>query len=203
MSTLDVARAELGLAVLYLNKAEARDKICRAIQYGSKYLSNREPGTAQNVDKSTSLARKVFRLFKFVNDLHALISPTSPVTPLPLVLLGKSKNALLSTFLFLDQIVWLSRTGIYKPWLSQFEFSLVGEAHSMKVEKILCKDKSEYQEILVFESSTYGKVLVLDVIVQLTEKDECVYQEMITYLPLCSIQSPKNQNCNFHKSWVP
>ncbi|PSS13973.1 Peroxisomal membrane protein like [Actinidia chinensis var. chinensis] len=114
MSTLDVARAELALVVLYLNKAEARDKICRAIQYGSKFLSNGEPGTAQNVDKSTSLARKVFRLFKFVNDLHALISPTSPGTPLPLVLLGKSKNALLSTFLFLDQIVWLSRSGIYK-----------------------------------------------------------------------------------------
>ncbi|XP_058211008.1 peroxisomal membrane protein 11C isoform X1 [Rhododendron vialii] len=114
MSTLDVARAELGLVVLYLNKAEARDKICRAIQYGSKYLSNGEPGTAQNVDKSTSLARKVFRLFKFVNDLHALISPTPPGTPLPLVLLGKSKNALLSTFLFLDQIVWLNRMGIYK-----------------------------------------------------------------------------------------
>ncbi|CAA2962166.1 peroxisomal membrane 11C [Olea europaea subsp. europaea] len=114
MSSLDVARTELALVVLYLNKAEARDKICRAIQYGSKFLSNGEPGTAQNVDKSTSLARKVFRLFKFVNDLHALISPTAPGTPLPLVLLGKSKNALLSTFLFLDQIVWLGRTGIYK-----------------------------------------------------------------------------------------
>ncbi|KAL2511392.1 Peroxisomal membrane protein 11C [Abeliophyllum distichum] len=114
MSTLDVARAELALAVLYLNKAEARDKICRAIQYGSKFVSNGETGTAQNVDKSTSLARKVFRLFKFVNDLHALISPTAPGTPLPLILLGKSKNALLSTFLFLDQIVWLGRTGIYK-----------------------------------------------------------------------------------------
>jgi hypothetical protein len=60
------------------------------------------------------LARKVFRLFKFVNDLHALISPVPKGTPLPLVLLGKSKNALLSTFLFLDQIVWLGRTGIYK-----------------------------------------------------------------------------------------
>ena len=60
------------------------------------------------------MARKVFRLFKFVNDLHALISPTPAGTPLPLVLLGKSKNALLSTFLFLDQIVWLNRTGIYK-----------------------------------------------------------------------------------------
>ncbi|KAK9170513.1 hypothetical protein Syun_002653 [Stephania yunnanensis] len=114
MSTLDATRAELALVVLYLNKAEARDKICRAIQYGSKFLSNGEAGTAQNVDKSTSLARKVFRLFKFVNDLHALISPTPQGTPLPIILLGKSKNALLSTFLFLDQIVWLGRTGIYK-----------------------------------------------------------------------------------------
>ncbi|CAL5192603.1 unnamed protein product [Lathyrus oleraceus] len=112
MSSLDATRAELGLLVLYLNKAEARDKICRAIQYGSKFVSNGEPGTAQNVDKTTSLARKVFRLFKFVNDLHALISPTPQGTPLPLVLLGKSKNALLSTFLFLDQFVWLGRTGI-------------------------------------------------------------------------------------------
>ncbi|XP_047334398.1 peroxisomal membrane protein 11C-like [Impatiens glandulifera] len=114
MTTLDVARADLALLVLYLNKAEARDKICRAIQYGSKFVSNGQPGTAQNVDKSTSLARKVFRLFKFVNDLHGLISPVAPGTPLPLVLLGKSKNALLSTFLFLDQIIWLGRTGIYK-----------------------------------------------------------------------------------------
>uniref|UniRef100_A0A0D6R6W4 Peroxisomal membrane protein 11C n=1 Tax=Araucaria cunninghamii TaxID=56994 RepID=A0A0D6R6W4_ARACU len=114
MGSIDAARAELALLVLYLNKAEARDKICRAIQYGSKFLSNGEPGTAQNVDKSTSLARKVFRLFKFVNDLHALISPVPKATPLPLVLLGKSKNALLSTFLALDQIVWAGRTGIYK-----------------------------------------------------------------------------------------
>ncbi|KAF5191494.1 Peroxisomal membrane protein like [Thalictrum thalictroides] len=114
MSTLDATRAELALLVLYLNKAEARDKICRAIQYGSKFIHNGEAGTAQNVDKTTSLARKVFRLFKFVNDLHALISPTPQGTPLPIVLIGKSKNALLSTFLFLDQIVWLGRSGIYK-----------------------------------------------------------------------------------------
>ncbi|CAD6341122.1 unnamed protein product [Miscanthus lutarioriparius] len=51
---------------------------------------------------------------QFVNDLHALISPPAKGTPLPLILLGKSKNAMLSTFLFLDQIVWAGRTGIYK-----------------------------------------------------------------------------------------
>lgn len=74
MASLDVARAELALAVLYLNKAEARDKICRAIQYGSKFLSNGEPGTAQNVDKSTSLARKVFRLFKVSSIISVRVS---------------------------------------------------------------------------------------------------------------------------------
>ncbi|PON72120.1 Spermidine/spermine synthase [Parasponia andersonii] len=66
-----------------------------------------------------------------------------------------------------------------------------GEAHSLKVENILFKGKSEFQEVLVFESSAYGKVLVLDGIVQLTEKDECAYQEMIAHLPLCSIPLPK------------
>ncbi|GAY45508.1 hypothetical protein CUMW_090000 [Citrus unshiu] len=66
-----------------------------------------------------------------------------------------------------------------------------GEAHSLKVKEILFKGKSEYQEVLVFESLAYGKVLVLDGIVQLTEKDECAYQEMIAHLPLCSIPSPK------------
>ena len=49
-----------------------------------------------------------------MNDLHALLTPQPKSTPLPLVLLGKSKNSLLSTFLALDQIVWAGRTGIYK-----------------------------------------------------------------------------------------
>ncbi|KAI4330948.1 hypothetical protein MLD38_029184 [Melastoma candidum] len=66
-----------------------------------------------------------------------------------------------------------------------------GEAHSLKVEKVLFQGKSEYQEVLVFQSASYGKVLVLDGVVQLTEKDECAYQEMITHLPLCSIPSPR------------
>ncbi|MFS8029451.1 Spermidine synthase [Helianthus anomalus] len=44
---------------------------------------------------------------------------------------------------------------------------------------------------MVFQSATYGKVLVLDGVIQLTERDECAYQEMITHLPLCSIPNPK------------
>lgn len=43
----------------------------------------------------------------------------------------------------------------------------------------------------VFSSKTYGNVLVLDGVIQCTERDEFAYQEMIANLPLCSHPSPK------------
>lgn len=43
----------------------------------------------------------------------------------------------------------------------------------------------------VLQSATYGKVLVLDGVIQVTERDECAYQEMIAHLPLCSIPNPR------------
>nr|GEW57605.1 peroxisomal membrane protein 11D-like [Tanacetum cinerariifolium] len=61
---LDIARTEVALTVLYLTKAEARDQICRAVQYGPEFPSNGKAGTTQNVDKASSLASRVFRLFK-------------------------------------------------------------------------------------------------------------------------------------------
>lgn len=42
-----------------------------------------------------------------------------------------------------------------------------------------------------FFSKTYGNVLVLDGVIQCTERDEFAYQEMIANLPLCSHPSPK------------
>uniref|UniRef100_M8C776 spermidine synthase n=1 Tax=Aegilops tauschii TaxID=37682 RepID=M8C776_AEGTA len=76
-------------------------------------------------------------------------------------------------------------------WFSEISPMWPGEAHSLKVEKVLFQGKSDYQDVLVFQSSTYGKVLVLDGVIQVTERDECAYQEMITHLPLCSIKDPK------------
>ncbi|CAI9089173.1 OLC1v1023684C1 [Oldenlandia corymbosa var. corymbosa] len=76
-------------------------------------------------------------------------------------------------------------------WFSEISPMWPGEAHSLKVEKLLFEGKSEYQKVMVFESLTYGKVLVLDGAIQQTERDGCAYREMITHLPLCSIQTPK------------
>ena len=44
--------------------------------------------------------------------------------------------------------------------------------------------KSQFQEILLFESASHGRVLILDGAVQITEADEFVYQEMLAHVPL-------------------
>lgn len=62
---------------------------------------------------------------------------------------------------------------------------------SLKVDKVLHVEKSKYQDVLVFKSETYGNVLVLDNCIQVTERDEFSYQEMIAHLALNSHPNPK------------
>ncbi|KAF7239299.1 Spermidine synthase, partial [Varanus komodoensis] len=66
-----------------------------------------------------------------------------------------------------------------------------GQALSLQVEEVLHHQRSPFQEILVFKSKTYGNVLVLDGVIQCTERDEFSYQEMIANLPLCSHPNPR------------
>ena len=69
-------------------------------------------------------------------------------------------------------------------WFTESEVMWPGQSMSLKVEEVLFEGKSEFQDVLVFRSSTYGTVLVLDGVIQVTERDEFAYQEMITHLPL-------------------
>lgn len=55
---------------------------------------------------------------------------------------------------------------------------------SMRVEKQLYSAKSDYQRIDIFETPQFGRVLVLDDYVMLTEKDEFIYHEMIAHVPM-------------------
>ena len=55
---------------------------------------------------------------------------------------------------------------------------------SIKVKKQLVSKKSEFQRIDIFESYDFGKVLVIDGYLMLTEKDEFIYHEMITHVPM-------------------
>ena len=67
-----------------------------------------------------------------------------------------------------------------------------GQAMSLQVKQVLASYRSKYQHILVFESMHHGNVLVLDGVIQVTERDEFAYQEMITHIPLFSHPNAKN-----------
>lgn len=63
---------------------------------------------------------------------------------------------------------------------------------SIKIDKQLYSDHSEFQRIDIFDSVEFGRVLALDGYLMLTEKDEFIYHEMITHVPMCVHPNPRN-----------
>jgi spermidine synthase len=59
------------------------------------------------------------------------------------------------------------------------------------VEEILYKGKSKFQEIRVIRNPYFGKMLILDDVVQLTERDEFFYHEMLTHVVMHAHPCPK------------
>ncbi|KAL4082807.1 hypothetical protein QTP88_029463 [Uroleucon formosanum] len=66
-----------------------------------------------------------------------------------------------------------------------------GAGLSLQVEEVLHKEKSPYQDIIVLQTKSFGKALILDNIIQCKEFDEFSYQEIISFLPLCSHPNPE------------
>jgi spermidine synthase len=64
--------------------------------------------------------------------------------------------------------------------------------HCYGISKILYEGKSKYQEIQVVESHYFGKMLILDGVVQFTEKNEFFYHEMLTHPVMFAHKNPKN-----------
>lgn len=75
---------------------------------------------------------------------------------------------------------WINET-LYPDWGQRF-----------LVTRELARVKSDFQDIAIFESSSHGRVMVLDGVIQITERDEFVYQEMLTHVPLLAHGSADN-----------
>lgn len=63
---------------------------------------------------------------------------------------------------------------------------------SIKVDRQLYTAQSEFQRIDVFDSKEFGRFLTLDGYMMLTEKDEFIYHEMITHVPMAVHPDPRN-----------
>lgn len=68
--------------------------------------------------------------------------------------------------------IWLNET-LYPHWGQRF-----------LVVRELARVRSNFQDIVIFESASHGRVMVLDGCIQITERDEFVYQEMLGHVPL-------------------
>ena len=67
-------------------------------------------------------------------------------------------------------------------WFSEFHTPDV--KHSIRMKRHLYSEKSEYQQIDIFDTPEFGRVLALNGSVVLTERDEFIYDEMITHIPM-------------------
>ena len=65
-----------------------------------------------------------------------------------------------------------------------FRYTYGGVKLSIRIEEQLFSAQSEVQRIDVLESKDFGKILVVDGDLMLTERDEFIYHEMITHVPM-------------------
>ena len=74
-------------------------------------------------------------------------------------------------------------------WLKESQIS--DPVLHYKFTETLLNKKTPFQDLTIVKSQTLGNMLLLDGIVQTTEKDEYVYHEMITHIPLFTHPNPK------------
>jgi len=69
--------------------------------------------------------------------------------------------------------------------LKHFEETLYNDyAQRFSVDEIYYENKTEHQHLIIFHNAKFGRVMVLDGIVQTTERDEFIYHEMLCHVPL-------------------
>ena len=71
-----------------------------------------------------------------------------------------------------------------KRWIAETLFNHIGFRTSYEADRILYETQTDHQHLVLFENRFFGKMLMLDGAVQITHRDEYVYQEMMSHVPL-------------------
>lgn len=62
---------------------------------------------------------------------------------------------------------------------------------ALEADRVLHEVKTGHQHLVIFENATWGRVLMLDGVCQLTTSDEFIYHEMMAHVPLMALSKPK------------
>ncbi|HBV97019.1 MAG: spermidine synthase [Peptococcaceae bacterium BICA1-7] len=74
-------------------------------------------------------------------------------------------------------------------WITEYQTKNL--SIGCRVVKTLYREKTPYQEVMVVETQQFGRMLLLDGIIQTTVEDEFVYHEMITHVGLNTLKKPR------------
>jgi spermidine synthase len=77
-------------------------------------------------------------------------------------------------------------------WFEEILEMQAGRTMKIKIENLIEAYDSKFQRIEVYKTRPFGKMLVLDGVIMLTEWDECGYHEMLAHVPMFSHPAPKN-----------
>ena len=69
-------------------------------------------------------------------------------------------------------------------WIPETLFDEIGLRTAYAVERVLYETRTEHQHLVLFEHRHFGKVLMLDGATQVTTRDEFIYHEMMSHVPL-------------------
>jgi spermidine synthase len=69
-------------------------------------------------------------------------------------------------------------------WIAETLFDELGFRLSFAVERVLYETRTEHQHLVLFDHKHFGKVLMLDGATQVTTRDEFIYHEMMTHVPI-------------------
>jgi len=69
-------------------------------------------------------------------------------------------------------------------WIPETLFDSLGFRMTFAVERVLYEMQTEHQHLVLFENKLFGKVLMLDGATQVTSRDEFIYHEMMTHVPI-------------------
>ncbi len=61
----------------------------------------------------------------------------------------------------------------------------------IRIKKILADEQTQYQHLQFVETEFFGNAMILDGIIQLTERDNMGYHEMIVHVPMLAVENPK------------
>jgi spermidine synthase len=71
-----------------------------------------------------------------------------------------------------------------KRWIAETLFEPQGFRMTYAIERVLYETKTEHQELVLFQHKHFGKMLMLDGATQVTTRDEFIYHEMMTHVPI-------------------